>query len=196
MAKPIIHSESSAKRYGGNSSDYISIHETMDSSKSSFPDNRHRAALHHIFGTFIIEKMFGINYESLNKLKEKYNLSDEFIKDYEKQREIDRNTGTQLENSDGKKFCPRDIAELHCLEDFRMKFIPSIQDYLENMEMKPWMNNGLGTPSSAQRLYRVKEEKPVETPVIKEEELSVNVSNIIENFHLPDRSNIKNGYLD
>ena len=151
MAKPILHSESSAKKYGGNSSDYMEIHETMDSSKSSFGDNRHRTIFHHIFGTFLIQKLFGINYQKLEELRKKYNLPEEFIKDYENQRETDRNMGTQLRNSEGKKFCPRDIAEMHCLEDFRMKFIPSVQDYLENMEIKPWMCNGIGLPNSAKK---------------------------------------------
>lgn len=161
MAKPILHAESAAKKYGGNASDYMSIENMMDSSKSSFGDNRHRAIFHHIFGTFVMEQMFGINYEKLEGLMKKYNLPEEFIKDYENQREIDREKGTQLRNSDNKKFSVRDIAELHCLEDFRMKFIPSIQDYLENMEMKSWMQNGLGTPPSAQKLY--KEKKPTLT---------------------------------
>ena len=206
MAKPILHSESSAKKYGGNSSDYMEIHETMDSSKSSFGDNRHRTIFHHIFGTFLIQKLFGINYQKLEELRKKYNLPEEFIKDYENQRETDRNMGTQLRNSEGKKFCPRDIAEQHCLEDFRMKFIPSVQDYLENMEMKPWINNGLGTPPSAAKLYKRKEDtvvltvEPIKEPITVSANVFVGGDNVnveplsveefLTRFPKPD------GYLD
>jgi len=32
---------------------------------------------------------------------------------------------------------------LHIAEDFRMKFVPTPQDYLKNMEVQPWMQNGV-----------------------------------------------------
>lgn len=57
---------------------------------------------------------------------------------------IPRIFGDYRINSSGIKYSPKLIAELHVLEDFRMKFIPSVQDYLENMKLKTWMNNGLG----------------------------------------------------
>ncbi len=38
-------------------------------------------------------------------------------------------------------------AEQHVLEDFK-GFIPSLQDYLLNMELMPWMENGSGPPPS------------------------------------------------
>jgi hypothetical protein len=69
---------------------------------------------------------------------------------------IPRIFGQEAINSDGKYYIPKDVAELHILEDYRMKFIPSIQDYLENMEMKPWMQNGLGEiPNSRNKLKMV-----------------------------------------
>jgi hypothetical protein len=40
----------------------------------------------------------------------------------------------------------KDVGEYHILEDFKMRFIPSVQDYLENMVMQDWMNNGAGSP--------------------------------------------------
>jgi hypothetical protein len=63
MAKPWIHAESSAKRFGGKPEDYIEIHNFMDSSKSAFPDNRHRALTHNAW--FIgpdgpLERAFGV----------------------------------------------------------------------------------------------------------------------------------------
>ena len=32
---------------------------------------------------------------------------------------------------------------LHVLEDFRMKFIPTPQDYLKHLSVQSWMNNGV-----------------------------------------------------
>jgi membrane-bound metal-dependent hydrolase YbcI (DUF457 family) len=62
--------------------------------------------------------------------------------------------GDIAKNSDGKEYIPKDVAELHCLEDFAMKFIPSIQDYLENMTMQPWMRNGLGEAPNSNKLIK------------------------------------------
>lgn len=57
-------------------------------------------------------------------------------------------------NSDGKRYSVVGIGELHVLEDFGGKFIPSAQDYLEQIEMQDWMDNGKGTsqPSSHRKL--------------------------------------------
>jgi len=48
--------------------------------------------------------------------------------------------------SDNKIVCTRDIGEQHCLEDFKFKFIPSAQDFLQEMDFLPWMQNGMGEP--------------------------------------------------
>jgi hypothetical protein len=61
--------------------------------------------------------------------------------------------GDWLEISTGKKLSVKDICEQHILEDFRMKFIPTVQDYLQEMDITKWMQNGAGSPSSAKRLY-------------------------------------------
>ncbi len=50
---------------------------------------------------------------------------------------VERVFGTLITNSDGKLVSVRDIAEEHVIED--LGFIPTMQDYLENMELKPWM---------------------------------------------------------
>ena len=118
MAKPYIHAESSARKYGGKAEDYLDIHNLMDSSKSVFPDNRHRALTHNSWFIFILEKVFGV---------------------------------TRV-NSAGKTYSVRDIGEQHVLEDFGGKFIPSPQDYLQEMEFKGWMQNGKGTPPSFQKI--------------------------------------------
>jgi hypothetical protein len=65
--------------------------------------------------------------------------------------------GVTLTNSDGKIVSVRDIGEQHVLEDYRMRFIPSAQDFLQEMEVKEWMVAGLGQPpTSAERLLKKK----------------------------------------
>lgn len=55
--------------------------------------------------------------------------------------------------SDNKVVCTRDIGEQHCLEDYKFKFIPSAQDFLQEMEFLPWMQNGMGeVPSSHKKI--------------------------------------------
>lgn len=61
MAKPYIHSLSSARKFGGKPEDYIDIHNLLDSSKGVIADNRHRALTHNSwFLSVILEKVFGI----------------------------------------------------------------------------------------------------------------------------------------
>jgi hypothetical protein len=63
--------------------------------------------------------------------------------------------GVYITNSDGKKVMVRDIGEQHIAEDFG-GYIPSVQDWLENMEMVPWMNNGRGVPSSQRKIVSMR----------------------------------------
>ena len=56
--KPWLHAEQSAKRFGGHPSDYLAVHDFLDSTKAHFPDMRHRAILHSSFGIFLAEKIF------------------------------------------------------------------------------------------------------------------------------------------
>ena len=59
--------------------------------------------------------------------------------------------------SDGVKVCVKDICERHILEDFNMRFIPTAQDYLENIEFASWMQNGMkGCPSSFKKIQEKK----------------------------------------
>lgn len=51
--------------------------------------------------------------------------------------------GYNITNSAGRSVDTVDIAMLHVSEDFRGKFIPTVQDYLKHMEVQPWMNNGV-----------------------------------------------------
>ena len=157
MAKPWIHSLNSVKKFGGKPEDYIDIHNFMDSSKSAFPDNRHRALTHNSWFLFVLERVFGVI----------------------------------IINSDQRQISVRDVGEQHILEDFGMRFIPSPQDYLENMEIVPWMNTGIGYPSSAKKI-----EKKIE-PMTEEKrkELEEYLINAKDN-HIGKTSNTSKPYLD
>jgi Domain of unknown function (DUF6915) len=61
MAKPWVHSESSAKQFGGKPEDYLAIHDWFDETKSIIADNRHRVGRHHAEGIFQAERLFGTN---------------------------------------------------------------------------------------------------------------------------------------
>lgn len=41
-------------------------------------------------------------------------------------------------NSDGKEYSPRDVAEDHIQQD--LGFIPTMEHYLNNMTIQPWMS--------------------------------------------------------
>jgi hypothetical protein len=146
MAKPFIHSKSSAHKFKGKPSDYDEIHNMMDSSKAFFPDNRHRVIFHHSGGSFYMEKMFGVYFEGIKKMQEKYNLPNTFEDDMVQFLKDNRQYGTTFKNSDNKEVSVRDIVEQHCLEDFKFKFMPSAQDYIQEMDFLPWMQNGMGEP--------------------------------------------------
>lgn len=51
--------------------------------------------------------------------------------------------GYNITNSDGRSVDVVDIAMLHIAEDFRMKFVPTPQDYLKHLEVQAWMQNGV-----------------------------------------------------
>jgi len=70
---------------------------------------------------------------------------------------IERIFGVEISNSDGKKIPVKEIAEQHVLEDFNGRFIPSPQDYLQEIKYKNWMS-GIGSPPS---LARIEEDKKV-----------------------------------
>jgi hypothetical protein len=102
--KPFIHAKNSVKRYGGCIEDYIPIHNWFDNTKSAYANFAHRAILHHTYGIYLCEQVFG----------------------------------KTITNSDGKIISVRDIGEDHVKEDCGGK-IPTIQEWLESIEPKPWM---------------------------------------------------------
>ena len=56
---PYHHAMSSAKKHGGQPSDYQYIHDWFDATKAFFGDARHRALRHHTAGIFWCEEEFG-----------------------------------------------------------------------------------------------------------------------------------------
>lgn len=62
--------------------------------------------------------------------------------------------GVTRKNSGGKTYSVRDIGEQHVLEDYGMKFIPSAQDFLAEMDYRDWMQNGKGAPPSFAKIYK------------------------------------------
>lgn len=57
---PYHHALSSAKKHGGEPSDYQYIHDWFDETKQFFGDARHRALRHHTAGIFWCEEAFGV----------------------------------------------------------------------------------------------------------------------------------------
>lgn len=132
MSKPYIHALSSAKRFGGTPQDYEPIHAFMDSSKGAIADNRHRALTHQSwFLSTILERIWFPNSCPMT---------------------ADGRFPT-IKTSAGRDVSVRDVAEIHILEDFKQRFIPSAQDYLAEMEFKDWMQNGEGTPPSFAKIH-------------------------------------------
>lgn len=55
---------------------------------------------------------------------------------------IPRVFGHTFINSAGREVSSRDVAEQHVAEDYGMKFIPTAQDFLQEVPYKAWMHNG------------------------------------------------------
>lgn len=149
MSKPYIHALSSAKKFGGKPEDYIEIHNLMDTSKGAIADSRHRCLTHSSW--FIMEIGERIKFSNSNP-------------------PTGDNKFVTIKNSDGKNISVRDIMEIHILEDFGHRFIPTAQDYIENMDYKDWMGNGKGVPSSHARIVenRKKEQEITQKPRLEE----------------------------
>ena len=60
MAHPLHHAESSARKFGGQPDDYISVHSWFDATKAHLGLFAHRALRHHTLGIFEAEERFGI----------------------------------------------------------------------------------------------------------------------------------------
>jgi hypothetical protein len=61
--------------------------------------------------------------------------------------------GDIIKNSDDRIVSVKDICEQHIKEDFANKYIPTVQDYFEDVKIKQWLNNGLGeSPQSVKNM--------------------------------------------
>lgn len=49
--------------------------------------------------------------------------------------------GSQIINSDGKQVSVRDLGEEHVIQD--LGFIPTMEDWLKEMPIKPWMSGSV-----------------------------------------------------
>jgi len=103
--KPLIHARISAKKFGGVPEDYIEIHDWFDSSKAHVPDARHRNALHHSFGIYLCEQVFG---EIIQMPDGKFKRT------------------PYITISTGKQVSVRDFAEQHVLDD--LGHIPTLAE--------------------------------------------------------------------
>jgi hypothetical protein len=59
LSNAYIHAERSAKKWGGEPTDYLAIHRWIDQVKSQVGDNRHRAVLHNAWGIHLAVDVFG-----------------------------------------------------------------------------------------------------------------------------------------
>lgn len=157
MAKPIVHARSSARRFGGVAEDYLEIHDLMDSSKSAFPDNRHRALTHNSWFFFIVERIFG---HEIDLTCSGCGGSGSSSSDITQMGVIVTKICSMCNGSGSAgKASVRAVCEQHVLEDFRGRFIPTVADYFEGMEFQDWMNNGIeGTPSSHRKIDTLNKE--------------------------------------
>jgi hypothetical protein len=62
--------------------------------------------------------------------------------------------GHNITNSDNRKVSVRDIGEQHVLEDYGGRYIPSAQDFLQEIELQEWMVKGAGAPPSFAKLAK------------------------------------------
>jgi hypothetical protein len=57
--------------------------------------------------------------------------------------------GATISNSEGKKICVRELVIDHIMQD--LGFIPTVEQYLNNMAIQPWMS---GTEKTARKTNR------------------------------------------
>lgn len=82
-------------------------------------------------------------------------------------------------NSEGKSIHVRELGEQHILEDFKGKFIPTLQDYLCEMDIKPWMTDAVaGYPPS----YRKVRDKVTTSNIFTNDPATVIRDKIIGHF--------------
>lgn len=81
--KPLQHAQISAKAHGGVWSDYIELHNFLDSSKAACAHFKHRFLLHHAEGIDLAVRLFGEQIENSEKqiVSTRRVLTDHLIED-------------------------------------------------------------------------------------------------------------------
>ena len=122
--------------------DYFDIHQFMDETKQCLPDVRHRAILHSSFGCFIVEKVFGTLLTTRSAGLDRALRA--FRDDPSDQNaDLYREAKARCANQEGRKLVSvRDVAEDHVKED--LGTIPTIERWLKNLPVEPWMSGGVG----------------------------------------------------
>jgi len=59
MAHPFYHARASAHRHGGDSAEYLALHEWLDQAKMALADCRHRLLLHNTWGLEVAIRTWG-----------------------------------------------------------------------------------------------------------------------------------------
>lgn len=62
---------------------------------------------------------------------------------------LERIFGSTFVNSEGRTVSVRDVAEQHILEDYGGRFIPTAQDFLQEIPYQDWMSGADLPPSAA-----------------------------------------------
>lgn len=138
MAHSYHHAISSARKHGGSPDDTLELHNWMDSSKSAWADQRHRAILHTSFGVFLAEQHFG-SREEVRLLRRAIDRVPRWLQRLLGLR-IPRTMPVTLPLSNGKHVPIRILAEQHVMED--CGFVPSIEDFLKELPRQSWMSRG------------------------------------------------------
>jgi hypothetical protein len=74
--------------------------------------------------------------------------------------------GVYFKNAQGKDVSVRDVAEDHVIED--LGFIPSMENYLKNMDIQPWMSGTMR--NQRKRSYETLNRDPNKSNTIEEVE--------------------------
>lgn len=146
MAHPHEHAKSSARKFGGDPTDYVKYHAWFDQTKAQCPDARHRVILHNSFGIFLLEqavmgKIGGEDSPLLEAMKRALRyIQESRIDDAEAALRVGINLAALgiIRNSNDRAVPLRLIGEQHVLEDFG-NHIPSLTQIIDHVALEPWM---------------------------------------------------------
>ena len=68
---------------------------------------------------------------------------------------VERIFGRTRINSEGKEYSPRDVAEDHIQQD--LGFIPTMEQYLLNMQIQPWMSGTEKSNRSTKKFIKLED---------------------------------------